>query len=135
VHQRIALHVVQEEIAVVAIAERGKDALGLLAGGDIVAAGLGQVRNGVGGQGHVMLELGLLAGQISLLDRGALLLGQQFGLVAHGQRDRAQRQDQRRDGQENDFCRNFIAPRSSNILVGAILRLRAPPGLRSCTDQ
>ena len=55
------------------------------------------------GQRDVMLELGLLAAQIRLLDGVALLLGQQHRLVAHRQRDRAQRQDQRRDGQEYDF--------------------------------
>ena len=59
------------------------------------------------GQGHVMLELGLLAGQVRLLDGGALLLGQGNRLVPHGKRDGAQGEDERRDGQEDDFLSEF----------------------------
>ena len=59
------------------------------------------------GQGHVMLEFGFLAGQVGLLDGGALLLGQGIRLVPHGKSDGAQGQDQRRDGQENDFLSEF----------------------------
>ena len=54
-----------------------------------------------------MLEFGFLAGQVGLLDRGALLLGQGDRLVPHGKRDGAQGKDERRDGQEDDFLSEF----------------------------
>jgi hypothetical protein len=42
-HQRVALHVVQEEIAIVAVAERGQDAHGFFARGLVVAARIVQM--------------------------------------------------------------------------------------------
>ena len=59
------------------------------------------------GQGHVMLKFGFLAGQIRLLNGGALLLGQGDGLVPHGKCNGAQGEYERRDGQEDDFLSEF----------------------------
>ena len=106
-HQRLALQIVDEEIAIVAIAEGRQDALGFLLRGGILAARTIQRGDGMAGQGHVMLEFGLLAGQVGLLDGGALLLGQGNRLVPHGKRDGAQGEDERRDGQEDDFLSEF----------------------------
>jgi hypothetical protein len=61
------------------------------------------VGDGLGGERDVVLELDLLAGQVGLLDGFALLAGQSDGLMPHEQGNRAQRQDQRRDREEDDL--------------------------------
>ncbi|UUZ52077.1 hypothetical protein LP420_06365 [Massilia sp. B-10] len=43
-----------------------------------------------------------------MLDGLTLLLGQGDGLVPHEQGNCAQRQDQRRDREQDDFCLSFI---------------------------
>ncbi len=103
VHQAVALKVVDEKIAVVAVAESRQDALGFVQRGRIALAGIDQVRDRARGQRHVVLQLGFLAVQVGLLDGGALQLRQRNRLVPHEQGNGAQGQDQRRDRQEDDL--------------------------------
>ena len=102
-HQVAALQVVDEEIAVVAKAQRLQDALGLGQRGGVVAAGRGEVRDGMRRQLDVVLEFGLLARQVGLLDGGVLRVRQRDRLLPHERRDGAQGHDQRDDRQENKF--------------------------------
>ncbi|MNZ80962.1 hypothetical protein D3C78_996170 [compost metagenome] len=103
VHQVAALGVVDEEVAVRAEAELGQDRQRLLLGVGVAAAAVVQRGDEAECHGHVVLQLGPLAGEDGVLDQLRLLLAELLVLPDDQGADHRYRQQQGQDAEGNDL--------------------------------